>query len=339
MRITDPVLVPDVSFYCDHIHAKEFEDGGCQSVIVGLYSITQNGKQVLNPICRAQCQEVAKTSMVLQTYAWDDITLDPVAQANWVADTIEIEGLPIKWVWADDEQWWLSWTAYYNWRGNPAKYPLSTVPKGLPQNISMHMLAFTQTLRARFPASGVYTNNGFVASWAQPMNSWLPLYKQWVPEYAREPNVITSMTWAQLQAGWMPNYEIALAAGQLPGQVCGHQFTGDVIKLPGAYDQYCNEQVLDVSVFSKAFVDGLRGGVPVPPTPAPTPPQPLYPAYTAIYPLNVRSGASQTSPSLGVMPAGTKVFIDTVTNNYSHFQPTQTFQQGGWLWSAYLKKV
>ena len=73
--------------------------------------------------------------------------------------------------------------------------------------------------------------------------------------------------------------------------------------------------------------------------PAPTPPQPIYPAFTTEYPLNVRSDASQASKPLGVMPAGITVYIDTQMNGYGHFQPTGVFPAGGWLWMAYLRKV
>ena len=265
MKITDPVLAPDVSVWCDHIKAAEFEAGGCASVVVGLYPITVAGKWQLNPICRAQCIEVASnSSMVLQAYYWDDITLDPVMQADWVAETILQEGLPIKFVWADLEQWWTNWAAWANAR--QCKIPWSEVSAAAAVNISSHMWKFCAELAKGFPASGVYTNNGFVSSWAREMNTWLPGYKQWVAQYLKEPKAVTQMSWAQLQANWLPDYDIALASGQLPELVEGQQFTGDMIELPGSYDQYGRELPLDVSVFSKEFIQGLRGG-PNPPAP------------------------------------------------------------------------
>lgn len=272
MRITDPVLAPDVSLWCNRINAREFEDGGCQSIVVGLYPKWVNGRWVLDPASRAQCVEVATHShLVLQSYVWDDITQDPIMLANWAADTIAMEGLPIKYVWADDEQWWTSWTL----RNQAAvgKIPWSSVPRATPAHISLHMQTFVETLHGRFSQSGVYTNKGFVNSWALPMNNWLAMYESWVPQYGHEPAQVTQMTWAQLKAQWLPTYDIVLLASQLPGLVRGHQFEGDLIKLPGAYDQYGNEQVLDLSVFSKVFIDGLRSGiVPVPvPVPAPLP--------------------------------------------------------------------
>jgi hypothetical protein len=317
MKILDPVLVPDVSLWCNRINAKEFEDGGCQSVIIGLYPETVNGKQVLNPVCRAQCQEVAKTSMVLQAYYWDDITLDPLAQANWVVDTIQAEGLPIKFVWADDEQWWLDWTRWNLARNG--KMAMASVPCATPAKISSHMQAFAQGLHTRFPASGIYTNNGFVASYAPGMNTWMPAFRQWVPEYFHEPKVVTQMTWAALKANWMPNFDIALAAGQLPGQVAGLQFTGDVIKLPGAYDQYGNMQTLDVSVFSRAFINELRGIAPIP-GPAPVPvPAPVTNAYKVVKTSWIFPTPNDVTPGklLGQTYAGEAVTVAATSGDWA----------------------
>jgi hypothetical protein len=335
MRITDPVLVPDVSLWCDHINAKEFEDGGCQSVVVGLYPVSVNGKWQLNPTCRNQCLEVAKTSMVLQAYYWDDIIIDPVRQANWVADTIQAEGLPVKFVWADDEQWWTDWAKWANARAG--KIPMASVPHATPGNIYFHMLSFVQTLRSRFPQTGVYTNNGFVASWAPDMNNFLPLYPAWVAEYAHEPKVITAMTWAQLKANWLPNYDIALAPGQIPSMVKGHQFTGDLIELPGAYDQYGREQTLDVSVFSKAFIDGLRGGIPTPNQPPKPPipaPQPLGTAYSVIYPrINVRAAPSGSAEWVRYAVLNEIVQVVKIENGWAQLT------DGTFIFADYIKKI
>ena len=142
MKILDPVLAPDVSIWCDHINPKEIEDGGCVSVVVGLYaSYDSKGAKVLSPTSRQQCIDVAtKSSMVLQAYYWDDITQDPIQQADWVAQTLQTEGLPIKWVWADMEQWWTDWTAWQ--QGRSGTIPISTVPTGSPTFISNHYQSF-----------------------------------------------------------------------------------------------------------------------------------------------------------------------------------------------------
>ena len=136
--------------------------------------------------------------------------------------------------------------------------PMSSVPTGTPALISAHSEKFIQELHSKIPQSGVYTNNGFVATWAPGMNTWLPLYRSWVPHYGRQPKEATQMTWAQLAANWLPNYDIILAAGQSPKLVMGHQFTGDSCILPGSYSINNALLPLDVSEFSKAFIDAIK---------------------------------------------------------------------------------
>jgi len=76
----------------------------------------------------------------------------------------------------------------------------------------------------------------------------------------------------------------------------------------------------------------------IPQIPAPTPPSPIYPSYKTIYAVNVRSANSSTSDKLGVLPAGTTVYIDTyIPNEYSHFQPTTGFLTGGYIYTSYIK--
>jgi len=290
MKILDPVLVPDISIWCDHITPKELEDGGCASVVVGLYtSLDNSGAKILSPISLQQCIDVAtKSSMVLQVYYWDDITQDPIQQADWVAQTIQAEGLPIKWVWADQEQWWTDWTAWQ--QGRSGTIPLSSVPNDTPTLISAHYENFIRELHSKFPQSGVYTNNGFVTSWASGMNTWLPLYRSWVPQYGKQPKEATQMTWAQLIASWLPDYDIILAEGQLPELVMGHQFTGDSCILPGSYSNDNVQLPMDVSQFSKAFIDAIKTNSlnPVVGAPGPTPASPVD--YVVIYPrINVRA--------------------------------------------------
>jgi hypothetical protein len=295
MRISDPILTPDVSIWCDHINPKEFEDGGCGSVVIGLYAIFDStGKKVLSPVSRQQCTDVAtKSSMVLQAYYWDDIILDPLEQADWLVQTIQTEGLPIKWVWADQEQWWIDWTAWQQARGGLIS--MSQVPAGTPADISTHFEKFMLQVHNQIAQSGVYTNNGFVSSWAAGMDAWLPQYRAWVPHYGRQPTVPIQMTWEQLKANWLPDYDIILSAGQKPDLVVGHQFTGDTCILPGSYSKYNGLLVLDVSVFSKAFIDELQGVAPEP-TPSPSPVTPATVDYVVLYTrINVRAEPDSNS--------------------------------------------
>jgi hypothetical protein len=296
MKILDPVLAPDVSIWCDHINPKEFEDAGCRSVVVGLYPVLDGkGGKVLSPVSRKHCIDVAnKSSMVLQAYFWDDIILDPIQQADWLIQTIKTEDLPIKWIWADQEQWWLNWSAWQQARGN--KISWSAVPKGQAANISSHFEHFMRELHSQIPQSGVYTNKGFVSTWAAGMDNWLSKYRAWVPHYGLQPKVATQMTWVQFKESWLPDYEMILSAGQRPELVVGHQFTGDICKLPGSYSRNGEMLVLDVNYFSKAFIEEIGGPIPNP-TPTPTPiPQPATDEYMVIYArINVRARPDSNS--------------------------------------------
>ncbi len=331
MRILDPVLVPDVSIWCDHINPQEFEDGGCGSVVVGLYAaFDSTGAKVLSPISRQQCIDVAtKSSMVLQAYYWDDITQDPIQQADWVINTIQTEGLPIKWVWADQEQWWTDWTAWQ--QGRNGTIPLSSVPTGSPTNISNHFQSFITELHSKFPQCGVYTNNGFVSTWAPGMNNWLPLYRSWVPQYGKQPKEATQMTWAQLSANWLPNYDLILAAGQLPELVMGHQFTGDSCILPGSYSINNVELPLDVSEFSQAFLAAIKVNT-LNPVAGPPPPTPTAPVdYVVIYArINVRAQPDGNSTWIRYAVMGEVLHVVSISNGWAKLS------DGTYVFAAYI---
>jgi hypothetical protein len=265
MKIADPVLTVDVSDWVDHINTRELEDGGVVSVIVGMYFNLVKGKWVLSPVSRKHCEAVAKSSMILQAYAWDDITLPAKDQALRYCDMLAAEGLPIKWTWADDEQWWAAWGPWYEARESG---DYSQVPIANPSLLSQHMRIFVETIHGRVPQIGVYTNKAFVHEHAPGMDAWLPNYLSWVPQYGKQPAQKIRMSWDELKAHWLPDYDIILSAGQFPNNVRGHQFTGERCLLPGSYNVWGIRQLMDVSVFERSFIDALRGSV----APVPTPP-------------------------------------------------------------------
>jgi hypothetical protein len=336
MRILDPVLVPDVSDWCDHINPKEFEDGGCESVVVGLYpAIDSNGVKVLSAISRQHCVDVAtKSKMVLQAYFWDDIIQDPIRQADWVVQTLKTEGLPIKWIWIDQEQWWTDWTAWQQARAK--SIPMSGVPTGTPASISSHFERFNRQIHSQLSQSGVYTNKGFVSTWAPGMDTWLSQYHAWVPHYGRQPKEATQMTWANLKESWMPNYEIILSTGQKPELVSGHQFTGDDCILPGSYTKYGRMLTLDVSVFSKAFINAIRGSDsspnPVPPPPPAPPPGTVD--YVVLYArVNVRASPSGDAVWVRYAVKDEVLHVVKIENNWAHLF------DGTYIFAGYIQKI
>ena len=329
MKIIDPILAPDVSIYVDYILPQDFIDGGCQSIVIGLYK-GADGK--LHPTCRKQFEAAAKSSLVIQAYIWDDIILDPIAQADWVVQTVKSEGFPVKWIWGDQEQWWTNWNLWYQMRNGTIKP--DAVPRATPANISSHNQAFMARLNSQFPNSGVSTNNGFVASWSYPMNTWLPLYHSWVPCYGRQPNPAKAMTWAQLKANWLPDYNIPLAAGQLPELVEGHQFTGDSCILPGSYNYRNEPMALDVSGFKKSFIDALRNDATIPTIPIPTPlpiPQTAYRVINAR--VNVRARPDSSSQWIRYAVLNEVVKVMSISNGWAQLVDNT------YVYAAYIQKV
>lgn len=275
MRITNPVLVVDVSDWVDHLNIHELEDAGVESVIVGWYFKMVKGRWVLSPKSRQHSEAVAKSNLILQTYVWDDCTFSAQDQVGRYCDALSVEGLPVKWTWADQEQWWTDWAKWY---AAQKTRDYSKVPKADPGKLYRHNEEFIVKLHAQTP-SGVYTNKGFVKSWAPAMDTYLPDYLSWIPQYGRHPNLKTWMTWEELRSYWMPKYDITLSDGQLPKNVCGHQFTGDRCILPGSYNVFGIRLPMDVSVFERPFIEGLWGNAPRPPRPPDLEPTPKPNSY------------------------------------------------------------
>jgi hypothetical protein len=330
MIINDPVLAPDVSLWVVKLNAREFEDGGCGSIVVGLYPQMVNGVRQLHPACRQQVLDVmTNTHLVLQVYLWDDIILSPTMQADWLISTIRAEGIDARFIWIDQEQWWTDWGAWH--RHDPV------IPRMAPDAISSHNWSCVNRVKAQFPGTGVYTNQNFVVSNSPQMNTWLGQHHSWIPHYGRQPGGHTLMSWDELKEHWMPTYDPIRSAGQPAEMMMGHQFTGDRCMLPGSYNQYgkCND--LDVSIFRRSFIDSIRNGsapVPVPvPPPAPVPPPVTYKICKVLYTrINIRAKASQMSAwvRFAVLNEILQVLTGVVVNGYIELTDHT------WVYAAYV---
>ena len=327
-------LVVDGSLWNDHVNIQQLLDGGVVSVIMGMYQQWDVNKYILNTDCeRILDQIVTDGRLILQSYFYYYPETDPINKANWWIDTIAAKGYPVAWAWADCE----AYKAVLDLRLR-----------------SEQNRRFCVQMQSRFPKSGVYTGKWYIDAYAPEMDLWLPGHYNWIPHYGRQPKVATAMTWAQLKAGWLPNYDITISPGQLAGNIVGHQFTGDVCKVPGFYDYANQVQACDVSIFTKEFIDSLR----VESVPAPTicpccgqpihgvPPAPLPPVIPANiyyvkdgYNINVHY-PNFNSPSLGLLLSGTKIVADDDTSNpyWVHFTPTNLFHNGGWVYKPYLRR-
>jgi uncharacterized protein YraI len=142
------------------------------------------------------------------------------------------------------------------------------------------------------------------------------------------------MTWDQLKQNWIPNYDIILSSGQV--NPVGHQFTGDKCILPGFYDYANQEQPLDVSVFSDAFLNAISGSGPIPipdPTPIPIPVPITNQYYVNIKLANIRGGPSTDYPIVGTIGLNTQVVVSDASGGYSKIGTKQ------WVATQYLTLV
>jgi hypothetical protein len=126
-----------------------------------------------------------------------------------------------------------------------------------------------------------------------------------------------------------------------------------MIELPGSYDQYGRELPLDVSVFSKAFINELKGGAnPPAPTTTPAPVVISTPAGAASTPTTpTATGAYQVikvswifataNDGVGCKLLGQTTLKESVTVELIAGEWAQLSAPvfGGWVRLANLKKV
>jgi uncharacterized protein YraI len=329
--IENPRLVVDVSHYDDHLDVGLLKAAGVAAVIVKSGSGMQRDAKFVQ-----HAQAVADAGLILMAYHWDDILVDPIQQAMWVIEDIASTGLPVKFIWADQEQWWTNWTAWFAAR--MGEMPYSAVPHASPANISQHNGTFAYVLHALYPQSGVYSNYGFVTSWAMPIKDWIGQYPLWIAHYGRQPKSAIDCSWAGLQKEWLPNYKLLLPPGSKEAWVFGHQFTGDALRLPGVYGPANQVLPVDVSIFSEDFLKTINAGQ-VPPKPPANPDPPTPPAGAAAYyvnvpALNVRGGPGTQYPIVGTLIKNTTIQVDRLHAQWAHLI-------GGtsWVWGPYLTAI
>jgi hypothetical protein len=247
----NPRIVIDISKWQDHVKPDELE--GVEAVI-----LKSGSGMNRDPKFEVHGAVLANAGIPLMAYHWDDITVDPAEQAEWALEYIEKTGLPIKFLWADQEQSWINWEEFY--AAAQSKIAWSAVKRASSKNISLHNNVFIKTLAAKMSKDmcGIYTNRGFTSSWAQETKNWIGGYNLWVAHYWNHPNKKTEMTWAELKEKWLPNYKPSIPDGADVEKLIGHQFTGDRCILPGVYRDANNLSPLDVNMFDGGFIDQIK---------------------------------------------------------------------------------
>jgi hypothetical protein len=318
MKITCPPGVPviDINKYNHHLNMSELIQGGVKAVILGFYKgnwVPSTSwpfyKYILHDNCKRLADQVATSGVPLMGYFYYYVKNDPVRDADWYVDAMQ--PYPVKWAWGDYEDIMVGPT---------------------PDMRSEQARRFSLQLRSRFPASGVYSAKWYVDGLAPAMNIWLPNYKMWIAHYRYQPSLKTPMSWEELKANWLPNYDVLASAGMLETQLAGHQFTGDRAMLPGVYDYYNRRMPLDVSVFKADFIASLGSGV-LPPLP-PTPPVATCTEYIVLsWALNVRTGPGAGYGLAYTLKQGDTVKVASTIMTNSYVKLTD----GNWAYFAYLR--
>jgi uncharacterized protein YgiM (DUF1202 family) len=328
--IDNPRLVIDISLYDERLDVPLLKEAGVAAVIVKCgQSMHRDPKFV------SHGQAVVNGGLLLMAYYWDDLSNDPATQARWVVEDIHATGLPVKFIWADQEQWWTNWDAWRAARRN--EIPYSAVPRESPDYISHHNRIFAEALNALYPQSGVYSNYGFVTTWAEPIKEWLGLFPIWAAHYGRQSRTPIDITWEQLQKEWIPDYKLLTPPGAKDERIVGHQFTGDTFRLPGVYDSLGHNVLLDVSIFSEKFLNAVSDGQ-VPPKPPVDPDPPVPPAGARLYYFNVdglyvRKGPGTQFDIAGLLNINTTVQVIEIQGNWAHLD------NDTWVYAPYLSAV
>jgi GH25 family lysozyme M1 (1,4-beta-N-acetylmuramidase) len=341
----NPVVGIDISRYQYAIDVKSLLDVGVKVFIV---KIGQN--KYLDPSFYAHATNIAKYASqgaILQCYYWDEITSDPVAQANWVAAEVRKSGLPISFVWLDDEQWWNSWAQYYQSINGTLAY--SAVSHPTPANLSAHFKATYDTLKANLGADkcGIYANKSFVDEHATvpaggigtSMGTWMGAnnVSMWIPYYGYQsnPRIVTTMTWNIWRQQYFPNYTPTIPTGTNYASMKAHQCTGDRCKLPFIWSNVFHAlSPLDINILDGAWLASLTGTTP-PPTPIPVPEN----KFVAVYTLNEYPTSAHLPPVIGFLYQHTEVIVYEVVNNYARIQDPVVNGKSIWVYYPYLQKV
>ena len=158
----------------------------------------------------------------------------------------------------------------------------------------------------------LYTGYYYFLQWFKGASTSWNQFPLWLPWYAPENMVKVPPPWTK----WW--------AWQNTGNGNGPSF--------GASGLSMDESLYNGTL---AELQAFIGGAPVP-TPTPIP---VINQYVTIYRVNVREKNDPNSTKLGTIPINTTLVVNNyVANQYSYFQPINDFPNGGYVYSAYIKK-
>jgi hypothetical protein len=331
---SNPVIGVDISKWQYSMDIPLLLEAGVKVFII---KIGENG--ILDPSFYKHAQNVTNYTAqgaVLMAYYWDDITTSSATQTTWLVKEVNKSGLPIKYTWLDDEQWWTNWTLWQKAMNDTI--PWTSVPAASAASISSHFQTTYNSLvnGVGKEKCGIYVNKSFCDGHTPQMATWLTSegVNLWIPYYANQsqPPVTTKMTWQTWRTTYFPNYTPPLPTGCVYAYMRAHQCTGDKCQVPGIYSNVFKQlSPSDINVIDGVWLNKLLGTTPV----LPTPPQPTYPEYVAMYTLNIHSAPNSISTIIGYLPVHSVVKVYATISGYSRIDPVES----KWVYTAYLQPV
>ncbi len=333
------VVLPDLSKYDPYLNPDEYVSAGIKYAIIRIGS----GDAGEDPLFRTNARLLVDAGITVMGYWWVDPTNNAADQAVKCVSIVQASGLPVKFLWGDCERWWTDWSWYFAFI--KGKMPF-TQDKVIPSAaLNGYYYTFMSELAHRFQKTGIYCGKGFVQSWCPQMAGWLHTYPLWLAQYPKEVTKGAYMTWEAFRAAWLPaaDPDMRGMSKEYPLQLVGHQFTGDHVRLPGAYSQLpmvpTNATVLDVNVFKASFCEALVSEtmptIPATPTPGEDKSGWMFDAIVLTGAVNIRNAPSGTAKILFTRPQSAILSIYCVSGDWGKIDPIQE----QWVFLPNLRKI
>jgi hypothetical protein len=331
---------PDISKYEPFLNPAEYVSAGIKFAIVRIGT----GEKGEDPFFVKNAKKLIDVGITVMGYWWIDPTGDAIEQARTCKQIVVSSGLPIKYIWGDIERWWNDWAWHDLFTHGKVPFDQSKVFRSTFLN-NYYFTCMAELANQFMDQVGIYTGQGFITSWCPQMADWLFSYRLWISQYPKEVKKGTFMTWEEFCASWLPTKDPNMKdmSKEFPLQLMGHQFTGDHVRLPGAYkDAQMTSKFatpLDVNVFQKDFCDALldSGSNPSPlPSPGPGIIDPLFRAIVRTGAANIRNAPIGSAEVLRSELQGTILSIYRIsTTGWGKVAPFQD----EWVFMADLQKA
>lgn len=219
-----------------------------------------SGDYSVDPAFEFNARKIRKDGRFkLGIYHWCDPISKSDRQADFCLKVIKQYKPDV--VCPDIEQWWSDWKKWGQYRfTNPSK-----IPKAKPEKISEDGYIFCKKAENEYPIEKiqVYTNANTVHYIAPQMQKWIGKYPLWVAQYIRGLPAVT--TWER----FYQDVEPILNRTQKPiikgaKKLARWQFTGDLMALPGSYQDFYNKRPSELDINLELIDDIFDDNIEIP---------------------------------------------------------------------------